>query len=384
MAVFSEIVTQRTQDEILEEHYQDLAAQGVDLEGLQEESLLRGLPWSAAKILAAGEETRVNIARGGLPSQAKTLSTTAWIELIGSDYYARDLDPATFSVGTMRAHATASASSNTIQAGQFVVRYGSGSTAILFENAEAFTPTLGSYVEVSFRAKVAGSSGNIGNNAILALVTSYPGFSVTNPPVGSTGTWLAARGRDKESAVKYADRLFARWADLSEGVSSERFARLVRLAFTSAGLTNPIARIYVDDSNPLGPGSVRLFLATDAGPASADEVARVQDYIDPRWSTGQGAFVAAAALSQSIAVTGTIKGPTNATTALTQASAALAALAPTYSIGGATVYIEQIRTALMNGVTGAVDVTLTLPAANTAITAGAIVSFTPVTLSVVP
>ena len=47
-------------------------------------------------------------------------------------------------------------------------------------------------------------------------------------------------------------------------------------------------------------------------------------------------------------------------------------------------HLEQIRSALLTGTTGAVNVTLTAPAADTTITAGAIVAFTPVTLSVVP
>ena len=311
--------------------------------------------------------------------------------LLAEDFYQITADPAVATVGKFRIAATAAASGSTVQIGGLVVRYGSGATQVLYSNTEPFTPVLGSTVDVTVAAQVAGAAGNIGNNATLALVTAYPGLSVTNPVIGSTGTWITTRGQNVEALPKLAQRCYERWADLAEGTSAERFARLVRLAFTSAGLTNPITRIYVDDSNPLGPGSVELHLATDAGPASGDEVTRVQNYIHHptdstlrRWSTGQGTLQASAAGTLAIPVTGTIKGPADSASALVQASAVLAALAPTYAIGGAVVYLEQIRAALLYGVTGAVNVTLTLPAGDTTITAGAIVSFTPVTLSVVP
>ncbi|MFK5173379.1 baseplate J/gp47 family protein, partial [Propionibacterium freudenreichii] len=88
-----------------------------------------------------------------------------------------------------RIAATAAASGSTVQIGALVVRYGSGATQVLYSNTEPFTPVPGSTVDVVVAAQVAGSSGNVGNNATLALVTAYPGLSVTNPVIGSTGTW---------------------------------------------------------------------------------------------------------------------------------------------------------------------------------------------------
>jgi hypothetical protein len=214
-------------------------------------------------------------------------------------------------------------------------------------------------------------------------VTAYPGLSVTNPVVAGTQTWITRRGRDAEALVSLKTRCDERWADLSFDATAERFARIIRDAFEADDQTNPITRIYVDDTNPDGPGSVWVYMARDATPATADDVLLVDAYVTPRWGAGHGPFASFAAAVLTITITGTIKGPSNSASALTQASAALDALAPTYAIGGAIVYAEQVRSALMAGVTGALNVTLTL-AEETTITAGSIVAFSIGTLTVTP
>jgi hypothetical protein len=381
----STLVVARSQVTIRTGIFADLDSYQVDIEGQSTTHILRAIPEIVSRIEADGETAKVSLAKGAFLSTASTLTTApGWMYLLAEDYYDLTADPAVATLGKFRFAATSAAAASTIGVGGMVVRYGVGTAQRLYSNTEPFTPVPGSTVDVPMTAQVAGAAGNIGNNATLYLVTAYPGISATNPPIAGSSSWITTRGRDVEALPVLADRCRARWADLAEGTAAEKFARLVRLAFTSQGLTNPITRIYVDDTNPLGPGSVRIFLATDSGPASVGDVAIVQAYIEERWAVGQGAFVAAAASTLSIAVTGTIKGPTDSASALVQASAALLALEPTYAIGGATVYLEKIRTTLMNGVTGAADVVLTAPAGNTTITAGAIVTFTPVALSVVP
>lgn len=382
---FSTLVSARSQVTIRTGIFADLDTYEVDIEGLSTTHILRAMPEIVSRIEADGETAKVNVAKGAFLSTASTLtSTPGWMYLLAEDYYDLVADPAVATVGKFRFAATAVASSSTVGIGQMIVRYGAGSSQRLYQNTEPFTPVPGSTVDVPVVAQVAGSAGNIANNSTLHLVTAYPGLSVTNPPITGTTSWITTRGRDVEALPVLADRCRARWADLAEGTSAEKFARLVRLAFTSAGLTNPVTRIYVDDTNPNGPGSVDIYLATDSGPADAADVARVLDYVAARWAVGQGPFRAFAASTLTIAVTGTIKGPADSVSALTQATTALSDLEPTYAIGGAVVYLEQIRSALLVGVTGAVNVVLTAPAADTTITAGSIVSFTPVTLSVVP
>jgi hypothetical protein len=253
---------------------------------------------------------------------------------------------------------------------------------VLFDTTAPFAPVPGSAVLVRVRAQIAGTSGNLGNNAALSLVTSYPGLTVTNPPIAGTTSWITTRGRAAESQKAYAARMRARWADLAPQTSAERATALVRAACVAAGVA-VIERVWPDDSNPLGPGSWAVYLARDTGPASAEDVALVDAYVGARWASGAGRFKAYPAGVVSIAVSGTIKGPSNETTALTQASAALSALAESYDFQRPTVaYLEQRRSALMAGVTGAVNVVLV--GQDEPIPPGSIVAFSIGALSVVP
>lgn len=377
------LVIARSQIVIRTEIYTSLADDGVTIEGLQEDALLRALPEVFADLEAQGEAARVSLTYAAFPSGAVQLTTQpGWMVLHASDFFQITRDPSLSTLGQMRVTATAGASGSTIATGDLVVRYGAGSAQILYTNTEGFTPIPGSFVDVAMSAQVAGTTGNIGNNATLALVTAYPGLSVTNPPVSGTQTWITRRGRDEEALVSLKDRCDARWADLSDDAPSERFMKMIRKAFEAIEETNPITRIHVDDSNPDGPGSVWVYMARDSAPATADDVILVDEYVTPRWAAGHGPFASFAATVLTITVSGSIKGPLSSSTALTQASAALAALAPTYSIGGDTVFVHQIERALGNGVTGAKNVVI--DGIDTPIPPGTIVEFAIGTIAVTP
>ena len=383
MTDLADLVVARSQVTIRTTIYTSLAANGVTVEGLQPSSLLRALPEVFSQIEADAEPIRVNLAWAGFPSGWVNLSTPGWGELCASDFYQITRDPALETLGKFRITATSTASSATIGTGKLTVRYGAGSSQKLYTNTEAFAPVPGSYVEVAMTAQIAGAAGNIGNNATLYLVTAYPGLSATNPALTGTQTWITRRGKDAESMVSLKARCDERWADLSFDVSSERFARIIRDAFEAADETNPITRIYVDDTNPDGPGSVWVYMARDSAPATLADLALVDAYVTPRYKAGSGPFASKAAVVLTITINGVIEGPTSEATALTQASAALDALAPAYAIGGDVVTYSQVHNALYDGVSGAAQVTLTL-AQETIITPGSIVAFVIGTLTVTP
>lgn len=397
---FAILVVPRTQTLIASRFYDEAAAAGVEIEGLSTTHILRASAEFVSRIEAESEQTRVAYARGGFISEAALMpEAPGWARLVALDYYQITYDPATNTRGKFRLTGNASVSETTIAVGNLIVRYGPSTSQIVYTNAEPFTPIRNSYVDVPMVASSAGAASNIGNNATLTLVTAYPGLTATNPPLVGTGTWITTRGRNAEALTSLRDRCYARWADLSEGTSSERFARLVRQAFSAASQANPITKLWVDDTNPYGPGSVGLYLATDSGAATAEQVAIVQCFIDSkhataaqlalvsatfplgiRWSTGQGKFKANAAGVQSIPIVAQIHKPADTGAAETQASAGLATLAVSYPIGGSVVYREQIRTAIMNA-TLAQNVVLSAPTTDTQITAGSIVQFTPQTFT---
>ena len=359
--------------------YAEWGVDGVSVEGLQDTSILRAAGEIVSALEASAEEARVMVAKGGSISGATSLADPLWANLLGEDFFELVRDPATRTAGKFRVAASATAASTTIGTGKLVLRSPAG---VLFENIEAFAPVPGSAVLVKVRAQVAGTSGNIGNNTTLALVTAYPGLTVTNPPLAGLTSWITTRGTNAESQSAYGARMRARWADLGPQTTQERFASLVRAAYTSQGLAPVVTRVWPDDSNPLGPGSVAVYLATDTAPADPADVALVQAYLAPRWASGAGRLQCYTATIYAIPVVGTIKGPTVATVASQQAAAALATLQASYPIGGATAYLEARRSALLVGVTGAVNVTLS--GQDEAIPPGRIVEFSPITLEIVP
>lgn len=383
MTTLSDLLTTRTSAQILANFYVALEAAEVSIEGLQTTSLLRAMPDILARNQASGEEARYALTSGGYIQGAESLTgaLAGYLDLLGEDFFQLPRDPAITTTGRFQVTASAGAAGNTIGTGEIVIAYGTGSTQVLFANSVGVTPVVGSTVDVDVVAQLAGVSGNIPTNATLKLITAYPGLTITNPAIPGQSTWITRRGIERESQRSYARRIRARWADLGPATVSERFALLVRNTFTSAGLTNPITRIYVDDTNPLGPGSVALYLATDSGPASA-EVALVLAYVTPRWAAGAGVFGVFPASVLIVDVSGSIKGPTNETTALQEAAVALAELESLYPLGGSIAYLEQRRSALLTGITGAVNIVLT--GADVTIPAGSIVSFVIGTLAVIP
>ena len=396
---FAVLVVARSNVVVRTRFYEEMATAGVDIEGLSSTHILRAAGEFVSRVESDAETARVNLGYAGFPSLAATLtSAPGWMHLHAKDFYEITVDAPIATRGKFRLTGNATVAQTTIATGDLIVRFGTSIAPVEFTNAEPFTPLRNDYVDVPMVAKVAGIKGNIANNATLSLVTAYPGLTATNPPLSGSATWITTRGKDQETLVSLLARTKARWADLSEGTSRERFARLVRQAFAAAGQSNSITKIYPDDTNPLGPGSVALYLATDSGAATTEQVAIVQCFIDSkhataaqlalaaptwelgqRWATGQGKFQVFPAAAASIAVT----GPANLAAASDLADAALLSLATSYPIEGVTVYAEQIRTAIMNA-TGAQNVVLSAPTADTKTAPGTIVQFTPVTLTFTP
>jgi len=385
MTAVSDLVVARSQVTIRTEIYASLAADGVTVQGLDESHILRALPeWFSGFVSTSIEPDRVRLTQAGFLSEAvKLTDRPGWMYLLSQDFFSITPDPAVATQGVFIVTAAVTAGASTIPTGAFIVRYGAGSAQRLFTNSEGFTPVPGSFVDVPMIAQEAGSGGNIPTNTTLSLVTAYPGLTVTNPGVGSTNTWITLRGRDAETLVSIKSRCEGQWAALSYDVPSERWARIIREAFEAAGQTNPITRIFVDDTNPYGPGSVAVYMAREAGPATTEDVALVDAYVEPRYRVGGGPFKSLAAGVYVLFVDGTIKGPSDSGAALAQAAVVLDNLEVTFAITGTKVYKQPIETALFQGVTGAINVILTIPE-ETTIPQGSLVDFQVGSLAVIP
>lgn len=358
VASLTTLFTAREQPAVLSDMYALAATLGVDVQGVQAERLFRALYEIESRAKAAEELKRVAIAKAGFLQTVTSAgdtqeATDAWVELLAYGWFYLTRAPATKTVGIVQLACNALTASNTYGARTIKVKSTGG---VVFQNAEAVT--LGPSVTrtVSFEALEAGTSGNVANNAITTLVTTIGGVTVSNPPVGSTGSWITSAGQNAEGNTSLIARCLARWGATSAGGSARAYREWVTAAFTSASLTPTVTRMAVDDGNPNGPGSTDLYLATDAGPASASEVSTVDLYLQPRRSLGTGPLRVFSAPALSIPVVGVLYGNAGA---VSLASDALTALQATIPIGG-TVYYSALIAALMR-LPGITNVALSSP-----------------------
>ncbi len=116
--------------------------------------------------------------------------------------------------------------------------------------------------DLTYEAEVAGSAGNAAVNTITKLVTTLAGVTITNPdstPVRS--------GSNEESDAQLAERNQLKWGELAVEMPGDGYRSV---ALSVAG----IRRCEIDDTNPDGPGTLRVYVAAESG--AADPAAKLE------------------------------------------------------------------------------------------------------------
>ncbi len=330
------------------------------------------LKWFATKY-ASLTQTIASITAGGFLSTAAELKNDdgsdqrEWLDLAVDSQYDEPRNEATITVGTMRL-TNASGSPYTIAVGQL---WATTSDGRRYNNTTGGTLSapVGSTLDLTWKAEQPGAKYNIPNGTISSeLATPLPGVTVSNPAVGSTGTWITSPGGDLEGNVAYAARARTKWSTLGTGAGAAAYENWARTGAPT------ITRVKVDDANPDGPGTLRVYLANAAGPATGGEVSAADAYIQPRRALGMKVTTQAAAAA-ALTVTATLYvQAAYAATAPAQAASNIAALASGLDIGE-DVYLSEIYTALSSP-TGVTRVVLTSPTTDTVVTADAVVTVT--------
>lgn len=327
MVDFADLIEPVTEDEILQQELNVLELQGFPVSAWQAGSVPRTLLQAFANVMQDAWSTIQAVAKGS------TLSTAegGWLDLLAASQYDETRQPGVFATGTVRL-TDAGGGPHTIAVGQLYVATSSG---LRYRNTTGGTLPLNGVLDLTFRAESVGSDYNVANGAITELVTSLSGVSVSNPAVGVTGTWLSVSGAPEESDTALRERCRAKWATLSTGSPVSAYVYWALLQ------TN-VTRAAVDDANPLGPGSARVYVD------NAGAVAATQAYIDARKPLGTLINVAAAT-TVSIPVAGTVYLQIEQLAAAqTKIASNLAALSLETPIGGriyAAEIIEQVMSA---------------------------------------
>lgn len=391
-------LTTRTAAEVLSDTSDDIATRGGDDQSFPETSTARQLLNVDAEARAREEELRAEITKVGsvalIEEIAEDDGRDDWIDFKARGEFALTRDAATYALHVFRLTNAAGGVSRTWAPGDLRARYGSidflnvtKSDITAYGGSGTVAP--GGYIDLLFEAQTAGSTANIPAGYVTQLVTVFAAVSVSNPAIAGTGASIYRAARDAERNASLLDRMISRWGASSAGGSTGSIVEWLHEAFVYAGITNTITKWYIDDTNPDGPGTTRLYIANDSGPATSTEVLTAQTYLSSRRTSGSGVSTAAptpnpgvlvlSAAGRAVSFNATVKNSTNLTAA-TDSQAIITTLNAETPLGSYTLYAAEMTQLLME-VSGTVNVTHDL--ADTVLAAGEVLTLT-MTLTVIP
>lgn len=139
----------------------------------------------------------------------------------------------------------------TVEVGQLIA---SDAIGTQFTNTTGGTLSASGTLTLQWQALLAGSSGNVGNGSVNILVTPLAGVTISNPDSGS-GRWYTTIGLDEELDRDLRERNASKWTTLSLEWVEERYIYHARKLGAR--------KVFVDATNPRGPGSVDVYVSAD-------------------------------------------------------------------------------------------------------------------------
>lgn len=348
-------LTVRTKEQVYADLADDIAARGGDDKSFPETSTAHQLLRSDSEGRSREEELRTEIVKAGSISLVEEIpeedGRDAWIDHLSSGHFALERDQATAALHVFRLTNDINGVPRTFKPGQLRARFGTidfinVTKADITDYVGSGTLAPGSTLDLLFEAQTTGSAGNIPANSVTQLVTVFAGVSVSNPPLPGLGTSIYRDARDAERNASLLDRDVARWGATSAGGGTGSIVEWITEAFAYAGVTKTVTKWYVDDTNPDGPGTDRLYLANDSGPATAEEVEIVDAYQQMRRGKGSGTLTTLPAIPHPVAFTATIKNSSNAN-AEADSQAVVAKLNAESPLGSLTLYKAELIERLM-------------------------------------
>lgn len=339
---YDEALATQSEEEVRGAVAEDLAARGVDDRGFPVTSTQRVILDSYAASMSRVTELRANATRAGSVELIQDIpeddGRDAWIrQYFSRGYFGLPHDEATRARHRLVLTNVSTGLERTIQIGKSRARAGD----IDFINIEGGKLLVGGTLALTYEAQTAGSIGNLPPNTITQLVTAIAGVTVNNPPIAGQGSSLVVPARDEESNETLLARDMARWGATSAGGARGSIVEWIDEAFKYAGVVKLVTKWGIDDENPLGPGSTAVYLGTDTGAASAEQVAIVQAYYNLRRTAGTGKLLVGPVTEVPLPYAATVF--TNVNDAAGKIAAVDAEFTAQLPIGGKALRVELIR-----------------------------------------
>lgn len=335
MAEYSELIDPATADDVESTTLDLAAANDLPVSSWSAFSFARPFIRMVSEVAGDLWFAVAAMARGGVLG----FSSGAWLTLLARSQFDEERVGSVFTIGTF-VLADGGGGPHTITVGS-VIETDGGLNFAVSALPDGATLALNGTLNVTVTAAVASSDYNIPNGSTLSLVTSYPTVTATNPAISGTDTWITTQGADVESDATLTARLPLKWATLATGSPPPAYEYW---ALSTAGVT----RATVDDLNPDGPGTVRVYIDSSAA------VATLQATIDAKVPTGTSC-TAVAATTTAVTVPGvvTVDAAVGSTACAAEIAANLVDLAGEIPIGGVVRQSEVIQRIM--DATGAID-----------------------------
>jgi uncharacterized phage protein gp47/JayE len=358
------------EDDVLTFFLTQLAAEGFPVTDWETGGVGYTLARVDARSMADALQTVRAIAKGGLVG----LAEGAWFTLLAASHYGLTRNAAVFAEAKVRLTRSVAGGPTVIAAGQLWITTTDGRR---YNNTTG--GTLGAVVndtlDLTFKAESPGIDYNLvlSPPTPLAFVTPLVGVAVAvQETAASSGTCMSVAGTNEETDAQLRQRCLTRWATLGAEKTRDAYVYLARNAARASGeAITAITKVLVDDTNPDGPGTVRIYLAGAAGGTGGADLSDANTYLQDR--KGLCAVLAVqGATNDTVTITATVKcKAANVTAAKVALQAALQAYKEGLEIGdgavsnpAGVVLLSQVVEILMSpeGVVAVPMGTLTLAA----------------------
>ncbi len=358
-----QLVTPLTTDEALTELFELAADLELSTTAWQSGQPIYTYLQVIAQKFADMTEVLAEIAKGGY---GDLLPSDMWATLWAASRFNVTRTVAEAATGEVT-FTNASVTEYTKAIGEVIV--GHATTGKTYRNSEAMViPALGT-LTADIAADEVGTDSNAAPGAVTEMVVSLTGVTCTNAePV---------LGQDDETTAALVERARSKLAALSPNGPKEAY-HFIATTPEYADVGTAITRTKVD-ADP-DTGEIAVYLATANGAADTDDVPIVQaafdEWCEP-WCTTSTAVVAAE-VSQAVTYRVWCRGSTLTSVQIaTAVDAAIATFFAGLDIGGTEIspgagylYVEALRQAIGQATPGIQQVTITVPAADLAMTVG--------------
>lgn len=348
-----QLLTPKTEEEALDELLTYLDGIGFNATSWQSGSKQRHIVQLLARLRASFSNTVLLITKGRYNDTAEG----SWLHLFSKSHYNNDVVPAETARIRIRLNDSSNAGPFSASAGDSIAKDDNG---ITYRNIASISLAEGANQLFDYEAETPGALRE--TPLSVSLVTPMAGVVVSLDSV-------LRPGADIESDVRLRDRNRSKWSTLSQAAPGDAYRTWAMEA------SGAVTRVWVDDLNPRGPGTIDVIIAGVGGALPGSVADTVEAYINGEIDGVYRRPLSAnldvvSATNYTVNVTGTLysNASYDLATIRTVAHAAINTYISTVAVGG-TVLLAELYRRIM-AVEGVRNVQLTAPTADVTVTPG--------------